>query len=187
MMQLCLLKFVHVWLLYLMLFSPCLIMTSILLSWCSLGIRLHHYSKEPPHSWWIFTLSLAPLPRGGRGKAAAGQITTTDHRLLENLLYLNLFCDFRWRPTITRTITTCGLFRDKTIMDVNTLFKYVEMWNSIVWKFYISVSISLKIVLSHLSRFVMGTSFAWSTKSNYSAEQQFSFIPDCITCSLDIQ
>lgn len=126
MMQLPLLKFVHLWYFYLMWFFPSLILTSVLLYWCSPSIRLHHYSKEPPYSWWIFTLSLAPLPRGGRGKAAAGQIPTTNHRLF-NLLYLNSFCHFRWRPTITRTITTCGLFRGKTIMNVNTLFKFVKM------------------------------------------------------------
>lgn len=76
-------------------FFPCLIMTSVLLSWRSPSIRLHRNSKEPPYSWWIFTLSLASLPGGGWSKAAAGQATTTNHQLLEKLLYLNSFCDFR--------------------------------------------------------------------------------------------
>lgn len=66
-------------------------MTSVLLSWRSLSIRFHHYGEEPPYSWWIFTLSLAPLPRGRRGKAAAGQTTTTNQWLFENFLYLNPF------------------------------------------------------------------------------------------------
>lgn len=98
------------------------------------------------------------------------------------------FSDFRWQPTITRTTTTYGLFRSKTIMTVNiclhslSLFiihKDLLKWQNSIFKngsFTYFVSISLKIEMSHLSWFVMVTSFAWSTKSNDSAEQQFSFI-----------
>lgn len=43
-----------------------------------------------------------------------------------SMLAMYCFCDFRWRPIIIRTTTTCGLFRDKTIMNVSRQVKFVE-------------------------------------------------------------
>lgn len=57
--------------------SSCLIVLSpwFVVCFSRFGLRLHHYSEKPSYSWRLFTLSLALIPWGSWGKAAAGQVT----------------------------------------------------------------------------------------------------------------